>query len=169
MIVLVIILSSAPHQQGCSIFMTTSPSFNEHPSYFLVQNAIGTLDTLWVSPGPRVPNTPSCWSSPSARAYCSCLPRGLASSGKDGHWSSQAVSLFSPSSPVCRYCALIEFVASVWVKVVARVDVGCILQNATASGSGLTCRLARRSFQQNLLRQIMICPSSVPGLDTADT
>lgn len=50
MLVLVIILSSAPHQQGCSIFMTTSPSFNEHPSYFLVQNAVGTFGHIVSQP-----------------------------------------------------------------------------------------------------------------------
>lgn len=41
LMVLVIMLSLAPYQQGYSISMTTSPFRNEHLHYFLVQRAVG--------------------------------------------------------------------------------------------------------------------------------
>lgn len=41
LMVLVIVLSLAPYQQGSSISMTTSPFCNEHLSYFLAQRAVG--------------------------------------------------------------------------------------------------------------------------------
>lgn len=126
MIVVVIILSSAPPQQGCSIFMTTSPSFNEHPSYFLVQNAVGTLGHVVSQPWP----SHAKYSLLLEFARC---PRLLLSppTGFGSLWKRRTliqpscIPLFTVISCV-QIGALIEFVASVLFKVVARVDVDCI-------------------------------------------
>ena len=53
LMVLVIILSLAPYQQGSSISMTTSRFCNEHLSYFLAQRAVGpcghNMSQPWLS------------------------------------------------------------------------------------------------------------------------